>query len=106
MPSFDHYFRHLCNIVKFVHQSDFLDKDAKKYYANFICGQLSTDELGLLFFFGLTDRGAEFKKLVEHYALFEDMPSEKLICEGTTFEELTSKEYRNLYDKSAYGESE
>ena len=48
----------------------------------------------LLFYHGLSDRGAKFKDLIEKYALLEDLPSEVLIDE----------EHRKLYALSAYGE--
>ena len=92
-----HYFRNLYNVVKFVDQeSDFLqDYEDKKYYTNLIRAQLSRDELGLLFYNCLSDRGAKFKVLVEKYALLEDMD----------FKVLINEEHKSLYDESAYGES-
>ena len=93
----DYYFRTLYNFVKFVDQSDFpKDYGAKKFYTALIRAQLSSDELGLLFFNCLSYREAKFKVLVEKYALLEDMD----------FKVLISENYKNLYDKSAYGESE
>ncbi len=90
------YFRHLYQAVKFVDQSDFLKEfEAKKFYTNLIRAQLSSDELGLLFYNCLSDRGAKFKCLVEKYALFKDM----------SFEVLMNEEHQNLYAPSAYGES-
>ena len=94
-----HYFRHLYNVVKFVHEHEFFDEKEfkeKKRYTNFIRAQLSSNELGLLFYHGLSDRGAKFKDLVEEYALFEDMPPKVLIDE----------EHRKLYAASAYDESD
>ena len=90
----DHYFRHLYNVVKFVHQSDF-SFEAKRFYTNLIRAQLSSDELGLLFYNCLSKREAKFKDLVEKYALLEDM----------RFETLINKEHKNFYAPSAYGES-
>ena len=90
----DHYFRHLYNVVKFVHQSDF-SFEAKKFYTNLIRAQLSSEELGLLFYNCLSKREAKFKDLVEKYALLEDM----------RFETLINKEHKNFYAPSAYGES-
>lgn len=94
-----YYFRHLYNVVKFVDQHDFFGDDAefeaKKFYTNLVRAQLSSDELGLLFYNCLSDRGAKFKDLVEKYALFEDMPLDVLIKE----------EHKYLYEPSAYGES-
>ena len=97
-PYVGHYFQHLYNIVKFVHEHEFFDEKEfkeKKRYTNFIRAQLSSNELGLLFYHGLSDRGAKFKDLVEEYALFEDMPPKVLIDE----------EHRKLYAASAYGKS-
>ena len=96
-----HYFRHLYNVVKFVHEHEYFDEKEfkeKKRYTNFIRAQLSSDELGLLFYNCLSKRGAKFKDLVEEYALFEDLPSEVLIDE-------VAEEHRKLYTPSAYGES-
>ncbi|MCE2432739.1 MAG: hypothetical protein J4F29_07430 [Candidatus Latescibacteria bacterium] len=83
------------NVVNFVDQSD-QEVEAKEFYTDLIRGQLSNNELGVLFYLGLSDRGAKFKDLVEKYALFEDMPSDVLIDE----------EHRKIYAPSAYGESD
>ena len=96
-PYVGHYLRHLYNVVKFVHEHEFFDRKEfkeKKRYTNFIRAQLSSNELGVLFYNCLSGRGAKFKELVEKYALFEDMPSKVLINE----------EHRKLYAESAYGE--
>ena len=88
-----HYFWHLYNVVNFVDQSD-EEVEAKKFYTDLIRGQLSNNELGILFCLGLSDRGSEFKGLVEKYGLFENITSDVLIDE----------EHRTLYAASAYGE--
>ena len=95
-PYVGHYFRHLYNTVKFIHdQKDFPKEfQEKKRYTNLIRAQLSSDELGLLFYNCLSKRGDKFRGLVEKYALLEDMPSKVLIKE----------EHRSLYIPSAYGE--
>ncbi len=96
-PYVGHYFRHLYNVVKFVHEHEFFDEKEfkeKKRYTNFIRAQLSSNELGVLFYNCLSDRGAKFKDLVEKYALFEDMPSEVFI----------DPEDKERYGPSAYGE--
>ena len=110
-PYVGHYFRHLYNVVKFVDQSDF-SFEAKKFYTNLIRAQLSSNELGVLLFYGLRDQGAEFKDLVEKYALLEDMPSEVFmaaeyrdkIMDDSYMEYI--QQVRGLYAQSAYGESE
>ena len=95
-PYIGNYFRHLYNVVKFVDESDFPKGiKNKKAYTNFIRAQLSSNELGVLFYNCRSERGAKFKVLVERYALFEDMPSD--VSSQPT--------HRDAYDKSAYGES-
>ncbi len=95
-PYVGYYFRHLYNVVKFVDESDFpIDTKDKKAYTNFIRAQLSSNELGVLFYNCLSDRGAKFKCLVEKYALLEDMD----------FGSLLDQEHRSLYEERAYGES-
>ena len=95
-PSIDYYFGHLYNTVKFVDQHKFIKEfEDKKSYTNLIRAQLSRNELGLLFYNCLSDRGAKFKHLVEKYALLEDMD----------FESLLEPEHRSLYSEEAYGES-
>ena len=69
-----HYFRHLYNIIKFVDENEFLENlERQQFYTNLIRAQLSTDELGVLFYHGLSEPGAEFKDMIEEYALFEGM---------------------------------
>ena len=95
-PSIDYYFGHLYNTVKFVDQHKFIKEfEDKKSYTNLIRAQLSRNELGLLFYNCLSDRGAKFKCLVEKYALLEDM----------NFEGLLEPEHRSLYREKAYGGS-
>ena len=94
-PVVGYYFRHLYNVVKFVdHHSDLLKEDTKRY-TNLVRAQLSSYELGLLFYNCLSERGAEFKGLVEDYALLEDVSSTELIDD----------EHKKHYKESAFGES-
>lgn len=89
-----HYFRNLYNCVKFVDQNVFLqDFESKKSYTNLIRAQLSSQELGLLFYNCLSHRGSKFKHLVERYSLLEDMDKSRLIKKG----------HECLYDKRAFG---
>ena len=92
-----HYFRNLYNLIKFVDQESDFPKDHKnkKFYTNLIRAQLSSAELGLLFYNCLSERGDKFEKLVVQYALLEDMD----------FKVLINGEHKSLYDESAYGES-
>lgn len=94
-PVVGYYFRHLYNVVKFVDDhSDLLEEDTKRY-TNLVRAQLSSYELGLLFYNCLSERGADFKEFVEAYALLEDISSTELIDE----------EHKKHYKESAFGES-
>ena len=101
-PYVDHYFRHLYYVVNFVDQSDF-SLEAKKFYTGLIRAQLSNEELGLLFYYGLSNRGADFRILIQNIALFEDIRFQanteyinKVLMIGAHW---------SLYDPRAYGES-
>lgn len=102
--SIGYYFRNLYNVVKFVHEHDFpfvhehdfpKKFEAKKDYTNLIRAQLSSDELMLLFYNCLSNRGSKFKTLVEEYSLLEDTPLE---------EDIHKKLKDLFYKKSAFGE--
>lgn len=104
-----HYFGHLYHAVKFVDRSD-QEVVVKEFYIDLIRAQLSSYELGLLFFYGLSDQGAEFKDLVEKYALFENMPSEVFIAAEYRSQIMDDpymeyiQKLRDLYAPGAYGE--
>ena len=90
---FDHYFRHLYRIVKFIDNTyTFLtDKDRYTYAAN-LRGTLSKYELVWLYYNCLAGPGFEkFKALVEKYALFKNIRPELL---GKSYE------CRDYYDKN------
>lgn len=94
--SIGYYFRNLYNTVKFVHEHDFPKEfETKKFYTNLIRAQLSSDELVLLFYNCLSERGDKFKSLAEEYALLEDMPLEK---------SMHRKLKELFYEKRAFGE--
>ena len=90
-PYVGHYFRHLYNTIEFVDKSA-SEVAEKKFYIDLIRAQLSSTELGLLFYHSLSDRGVEFRVLIEKYALFEHIPSEVFI----------SEEHKGLYGEKAY----
>ena len=102
-PYVDHYVRHLYYVVNFVDQSDF-SFEAKKSYTDLIRVQMSSDELGLLFYHGLSNRGADFRVLIQNIALFEDIRFQA----NTEYinQVLMIGEHRSLYAPSAYGESD
>lgn len=74
---FDHYFRHLYRIVKFVDQTPFLPKDdfnTRYNYIGILRSQLSKNELIFLFYNGLSSNGREkFKGLIEKYAILKNI---------------------------------
>jgi hypothetical protein len=65
---FGHYFRTLYHLIEFVDKSPIEDK---AYYAHLVRAQLSTDEIALLFYNGLSEQGGGFKPLIEKYALLK-----------------------------------
>lgn len=87
-----HYFRHLYHIIKFVKTSDI---DDKRRYTTFVRAQLSSYELALLFYNGLSEHGREkFKPLIEEFALFKNLPPKILL----------KRTHRQFYEGGAYGE--
>jgi len=67
-----HYFRNIYQILKYVDSSNI---ENKKFYTNLLRAQLSSYELGLLFFNCLSELGNEkFKPLLERYEFFEHLP--------------------------------
>jgi hypothetical protein len=93
-PHVGHYFRNLYHIVKFVHTSGF--KEPHRYTA-ILRAQLSTNELLLLFYNGLSRFGRDkFKPLVEEYSLLQTMP-EQLVVDPALLE----RYQRRAFDPSA-----
>lgn len=89
-----HYFRLLYNVVKFIDNSPI---DERQRYVNIVRAQLSTYELGLLFYNCLGPDGEEkFKPLAEKYALFEDI-------EENVIKDVSHK--RKGYEDGAFSES-
>ena len=76
---FDHYFRHLYRIFKYIDSSDLLE-DCERYdYACIVRSQLSDYELVMLFYNCLTANGRDnFKPLIEKYAVFNNLRLELL----------------------------
>lgn len=75
IPSyFDHYFRHLYTIIKFVHNTDFLTWEEKYKYTSIVRATLSRYELVWIYYNCLYGAGVEkFKPLVEEYSLLKNM---------------------------------
>ena len=94
---FDHYFRHLYRIFKYIDETDLIDEKERYDYASIVRSQLSDYELVMLFYNCLAqkDNGIEenkFKPLIEKYAIFNNLRKDLLAKE----------EHYDLYDKGAY----
>jgi mannitol-specific phosphotransferase system IIBC component len=87
-----HYFRVMYNLIKFVDQSNI---EYKKFYTNILRANLSDYEVGLLFYNGLSKYGAEFKPLIEKYALLKH---------HSVLTREQDEELKALYHPSAFGE--
>jgi hypothetical protein len=87
-----HYFRNLYHLVRYVDNADHYVEN-KYDYIKIIRAQLSSDELCLLFYNCLTEKGKKFKSLVEDYSLLKNM-DENLLC---------SKEHTKHFKPKAFG---
>jgi len=89
-----HYFRTLYHIVRFVDRSSITDEE-KQDYEKFLRAQLSSIELLLLFYNGLSTYGwHRFKPLIEKYALLEQVPKSRLF----------DPNQEQLYEQTAFHE--
>lgn len=94
---FDHYFRHLYHIFKYIDTSDLIEDKERYEYASIVRSQLSDYELVMLFYNCLAqkDNGVEenkFKSLIEKYAIFNNLRKDLLAKE----------EHLNEYNDGAY----
>lgn len=74
---FDHYFRHLYKIVKFVDSQSFSFEESYKYMS-FLRGTLSRHELVWLYYNTLRPNHIGFKGLIEKYSLLKGIRSDLL----------------------------
>jgi hypothetical protein len=87
-----HYFRNLYHIIRFVDESGISEK---KRYTSIVRAQLSSYEHVLLHYNGLGGYGAEkFKRLIEEYALLENMGPGILL----------NPKHSTSYSRKAFGE--
>lgn len=76
---FDHYFRHLYTIIKFIDNSEFLSFVEKYKYTTMVRATLSRYELVWLFYNGLSEAGnPKFKRLIEKYSLLKNIREDLL----------------------------
>ena len=76
---FDHYFRHLYTIIKFIDNIDFFSFDEKYKYTTMVRATLSRYELVWLFYNGISEVGnPKFKRLIEKYSLLKNIREDLL----------------------------
>ena len=85
-----HYFRSLYNLIKFVKAAKVSDP---RLYTNLVRAQMSDQEVLILFYNCLTQRGVKFQPLVEEFALLKHLNPDDL-CDPN---------HAKLYAKPAYG---
>ena len=83
------YFRTFHCLLTFI---DTAKIDNKSFYIDLVLAQLSRAEQQLIFYFCLLEEEIDFKKLIEKYSLFKNMPRADLIA----------KEHAELYTKQAF----
>jgi len=76
--NFDHYFRYLYRILKYIDKNDFFSDDKKYEYAGTLRGMLSRSELLWIFYNGLTENGEKLKPLLEKYSMLKNIRKESL----------------------------
>ncbi len=87
---FGHYFRFLYNFYRYIDENSY----TKKHHEKVLRSYISDYELLLLFYNGQTVAGKNFGKYFEKYAIFDNLPCNKLIA----------KEHLMNYPIKAYGE--
>ena len=78
---FDHYFRHLYRILKFVTTSQLIEDDERYDYAALLRGQLSRYELVWLYYNGLTYGKQKLRPYLQTYAMLKNLRKEMLVKE-------------------------
>lgn len=108
LPSvFDHYFRHLYRIIKFIDnpKHDFLTFEERYSYAGNLRGTLSKYELVWLYYNCIAGPGFEkFKPLVEKYALLKNIREELLGISNEFRFYAGTTTYRHIQDFGEYND--
>ena len=93
---FDHYFRHLYRIIKYIDSTDLIEESERYDYACIVRSQLSDYELVMLFYNCLTANGrAKFKPLIEKYSVFNNLRLE-LLAKANDKEEYAQEAYNRF----------
>lgn len=98
---FDHYFRHLYTIIKFVDGTKFLKEDEKYKYTSMLRATLSRYELVWLYYNCLSAVGNEkFKPLIEKYAILKNLRGELLpLCAENRIKFHESQKLKQFNDR-------
>lgn len=76
---FDHYFRHLYRIFKFIEESELIVDDDRQDYASMVRATLSRYELIWLYYNGLSSFGRDkFKPIIERFCLLNNLREDML----------------------------
>ena len=100
MPKyFDHYFRLLYRILKFVDESKvIINYDQKYEYTAMLRAMLSRYELVWLYYNGLSYGAQKLKPLIERYAMLNNLRSELLVKgKPKGFGEYNDSAFKNTY---------
>ena len=82
---FDHYFRLMYRILKFVDETALITDEDKYEYTCILRAHLSRYELVWLYYNGLSEYGSEkFKPLIEKYAMLKNLRDDLLVGTCTT----------------------
>lgn len=88
-----HYFRNMYYVVDYIDKASGISDTEKRFYASLFRAQLSSYEIVLLFYNGITAIGEEkFKRLIERYSLLRNLDLDLLL----------SVEHRSFYADAAY----
>ena len=80
-----HYFRNLYRILKFIDEAPLMDGE-KRTYVGIIKAQLSSYELALLLYNGLSNQGNKFLPLMQKYNLLDNLNQSLLIMCDTHYQ--------------------
>lgn len=76
---FDHYFRYLYRILKFIDETELIDENQKYRYSSMFRAQLSEFELVLIYYNGLSSVGKDkLKPLLEKYSILKNIRKDDL----------------------------
>lgn len=89
---FDHYFRCLYRIIKYVDRSKLIENSDRYEYIALVRSLLSDYELVMLFYNCLGEEGGKSKILVEKYSILKNL----------NIKLLADQKHRNLFAKSAF----